>query len=81
MRKVILPKGMLELFKNLGCNFYTKRKSYHSFPLWIEQDYSTGETTIRGIDELPDEIFQLVVNSVESLDVAIEDKSPTDEKE
>ena len=43
MRKVILPKGMIELFRNLGSVIFTKRKAFYYFPFWISVDEETGE--------------------------------------
>jgi len=72
MRKVVLPKGMIELFKNLGSVIFTKRKAFYYFPFWISVDEQTGETQIYGLDELPQEVIESIASIREKIDADVE---------
>jgi len=73
MRKVILPKGMLSMFKALGSKLSTKRKDFYYFPFWVSVDRASGETNLHGLDDLPLELQQQIVSFRETLDVQKED--------
>jgi hypothetical protein len=68
MRKVILPKGMLQMFKQLGSVIYSKRKTYYYFPHWLCVDEDTGETTLYGLDSLPAEVKEAIASYRETID-------------